>query len=396
MERFESMDSSREKVRLPQTSIGRYRILASNPTHAPKKWAEPCATTESAVHQLSPYIGKLKSSIAFDLVRRFSKSDDLVVDPFSGSGTIPLEARLCGRNVFAADISPYSQILTRAKLNPPATLECAITTAESLLDKADLMDAPDIRKVPKWVRCFFHPKTLKEAINFSRLCRKEGNWFLMACFLGILHHQRPGFLSYPSSHLVPYLRCNKYPRSTFPEMYEYRSVRPRLIAKIVRAYKRCRPFPSDRTVNVRLGGIQSITLPERFDSLITSPPYMNALDYGRDNRLRLWFINPNAKVSPTTDATREKAVFERNIASLAKKVEKSLMPSGHCVLVVGEKVNRSYNAHPAEVVCNILTKCSPSLRLESVIADEIPDVRRSRKHCTCTKVEHILVFRRRT
>jgi hypothetical protein len=50
--------------------------------------------------------------------------------------------------------------------------------------------------------------------------------------LGILHHVRPGFLSYPSSHLVPYLRKMKYPPEQFADMYAYRDVRSRLIAKV--------------------------------------------------------------------------------------------------------------------------------------------------------------------
>jgi DNA modification methylase len=34
-----------------------------------------------------------------------------------------------------------------------------------------------------------------------------------------------------------------------------------------------------------------LKLPENsIDAVISSPPYMNALDYGRDNRLRLWFL----------------------------------------------------------------------------------------------------------
>jgi len=32
---------------------------------------------------------------------------------------------------------------------------------------------------------------------------------------------------------------------------------------------------------------------ESIDAVITSPPYMDALDYARDNRLRLWFLGIN-------------------------------------------------------------------------------------------------------
>ncbi|MBI4328144.1 MAG: DNA adenine methylase, partial [Chloroflexi bacterium] len=89
---------------------------------APAWWRQSCANTECSLHQLSPYIGKIKSSIAGELVERFSKPGELVVDPFAGAGTIPFEAALRGRRTLAADISPYARILSKAKLSAPRSL----------------------------------------------------------------------------------------------------------------------------------------------------------------------------------------------------------------------------------------------------------------------------------
>lgn len=183
----------------------------------PNWWKDPCSNIECTLHQLAPYIGRIKSSIAGDLIERYSKPGDIVVDPFAGAGTIPLEAGIRGRRVFAADRSPYASILSRAKLFPPISLEAALGQAEIALDEAKFLPQPDMRSVPRWVRVFFHPKTLSKALRFATVARRSGNEFLMASFLGILHHQRPGFLSYPSSHLVPYLRTKKYPRAKFPK-----------------------------------------------------------------------------------------------------------------------------------------------------------------------------------
>lgn len=47
---------------------------------------------ESSIHQLSPYVGKLKSGMAGALVREFSREGDVVLDPFCGSGVVPVEA----------------------------------------------------------------------------------------------------------------------------------------------------------------------------------------------------------------------------------------------------------------------------------------------------------------
>lgn len=380
-----SVSQSRPNLRnLPARSV---RVVP-----APQTWRAPCANTECSLHQLSPYIGKIKSSIAGELVDRYSSPGQLVIDPFAGAGTIPLEAALRGRKAFGADISPYARILSRAKLRPPASLGEALAEAEAALTLAESLPRPDLRSVPQWVRNFFHPDTLQEALRFAAVCRAPGREFLMACFLGVLHHQRPGFLSYPSSHLVPYLRDKKYPRKNFPEMYAYRELRPRLLAKVQRSYKRFH-LPL-RAASFHQCPVQELELPEKFDALITSPPYMNALDYGRDNRLRLWFIDPGLAEPVDNDVTQRRKAFCEAIDSLAIKVESGLRRHGYCIFVVGEEFNRKFDAHPSEVVVATVRERAPSLRLRQIITDDIPDVRRTRRECSGVKTEHFLVFQR--
>jgi hypothetical protein len=362
---------------------------------SPPHWEQSCTHSECTLHQLSPYIGKLKSSIARDLIIAYSKPGDIVVDPFSGSGTVPLEAAILGRNVFASDISPYSKILTKAKLFPPPAFDDAVSLAERALRQAERLPEPDLKETPGWVSKFFHPGTLKEVLRFAAVCRRKGNEFLMACFLGILHHQRPGFLSYPSSHLVPYLRDKKFPPHEFPGLYDYRPLRPRLLAKIKRAYRRKWDFSPDFEGIFRQSKIENLTFPETFDCLITSPPYMNTLDYGRDNRLRLWFIDPQAVRFTDNPVTREKKAFHRAMACMAGKVEKHLKKKGYCILIVGERINRSRANHLSKDICRIMSQKAPSLRLILIYEDEIPDIRRARKNCVATKREHILVFKRK-
>ena len=103
--------------------------MASSPTptatHTPAlaplltpNWAGSALKAESTLHQLSPYIGKLKSSIAGTLIAQFTDAGDVIYDPYSGSGTVALEAWVAGRNIIANDLSPYAALLTEAKLFP--------------------------------------------------------------------------------------------------------------------------------------------------------------------------------------------------------------------------------------------------------------------------------------
>src|SRR3954470_13785945 len=88
-----------------------------------RDWSGSAQQNETTLHQLSPYIGKLKSSIAGSLISQFTQAGDVVYDPFSGSGTVALEAWIAGRNVIANDYSPYAALLSRAKLFPLGSLD---------------------------------------------------------------------------------------------------------------------------------------------------------------------------------------------------------------------------------------------------------------------------------
>jgi hypothetical protein len=213
--------------------------------------------------------------------------------------------------------------------------------------------------------------------------------------LGILHHQRPGFLSFPSSHLVPYLRNKKFPRNRYPGLYVYRALRPRFVAKIERTYRRVLDSGYGRLVDFRGQAIAEVQFPDSIDAIITSPPYMNALDYGRDNRLRLWFIDPQTDWQQQEKPTARRAAFLEAIQSLASLADTRLKEGGYCILVVGQESKRNGTKHPSQEVMRIFVESARTLSLIDVFSDEIPDIRRSRRECKSVKSEHILVFQKK-
>ena len=362
---------------------------------APKHWAPACTHRECTLHQLSPFIGKLKSSIARDLIVDYSRPGDLVVDMFCGSGTIPLEAATLQRRVFAKDASLYALTLTRAKLMAPLHLSEAEAQLTKALALAARLPSPDLRRIPKWVRAFYHPRTLKETLQLFEVIQNERNDFLLACLLGILHHQRAGFLSYPSSHLVPYLRSKKYPIEEYPQLYEYRAVGPRLKAKVQRSLRR----PPKHAIlplvtGVLHSGAELNNLPEDIDCVITSPPYMNALDYTRDNRLRLWFLGTDV-TRPPDRLANSRDQFLLLMRHVASELQKKVRTGGNCVFIVGERTRRGIASYPSDLLLGAFREYAPNLVLEEVIADTIPDIRRSRRHAAGVKRENILVFKKR-
>lgn len=354
---------------------------------------------ESTLQQLSPYVGKLKSGMVRALIQLFSQPRDIVLDPFSGSGVVPLEAALAGRVAFANDLSPYAYVLTSGKLETPNSEHLALEKAASLLDSVEASAASvDLATVPEWVRVFFHPDTLREVLVAFRLLREQQDNFLTACLLGILQHVRPGFLSYPASHLVPYMRESKYPRTDFPAMYAYRALRPRLIAKVKRAYRR-HMLPANweiREYSVwRENSMRLLIAENQIDAIISSPPYFGALDYARDNRLRLWFLGCENWKDLDKSLTASSKVYMSQMADCLVEMDRVLKTRGYCVLVLGD-VSRDGKTHrTAELLAELATQVTDNrFIVETIYDDLIPDERRSRRQTQTTKYERILVMRK--
>jgi hypothetical protein len=78
-------------------------------------WRGSFNSRESTLQQLSPYVGKLKSGMVRVLLTLYSQPGEVVLDPFCGSGVVPLEAALAERGAWANDLSPYAYVLTRGK-----------------------------------------------------------------------------------------------------------------------------------------------------------------------------------------------------------------------------------------------------------------------------------------
>jgi tRNA G10 N-methylase Trm11 len=167
-----------------------------------------------------------------------------------------------------------------------------------------------------------------------------------------------------------------------------------MAAKLQRAYKDGRIVDRARVLQVGQVGVSDLVLDREVDAIVTSPPYMNALDYVRDNRLRMWFLDRRtANYSP--EPTERQVQSDAITIAFARNALRYLRKGGHCVLIIGETVLRKrVTTHPAERILAKLVMEYPTLRVEQVIRDIIPDIRRCRRTGSATKRELILVLRK--
>ena len=210
--------------------------------------------------------------------------------------------------------------------------------------------------------------------------------------MGILHHQRPGFLSYPSSHTVPYLRIKKVPKNKHPELYEYRSVSDRLEAKVTRAFKRKPKLNFGLSRRCYSTGADLLRLSTSPATILSSPPYMRQLDYGRDNRLRLWFLGCKDWESLDEVVSPGEQEFLALMQRCFKTWRRILQHKGNCVLVMGDSDSREGRTNLPQLVANIAVE-KAGFTLISQHTDAIPDNRRVRRGLSGSASETILVLR---
>ena len=376
-----------DMISIVDNCINLRKNIASN-------WKGSAVHEESTLHQIAPYIGKMKSTMASTLISSFTHKAQTIYDPFCGSGTVAFEAWAKGRNIIANDLSPYAIALTRAKLFPYFSIEEAIVEI-SVIDEQvrALISKLDLRSVPKWVRLFFHPETLREIVAWAQVLRSRRSHFLLSCLLGILHHQRPGFLSYPSSHTVPYLRLRNFSRDKYPELYQYRPVRERLEKKVIRALKRVPSLDYGLSRKWYMRDAAKLMPKQRVDVIITSPPYMRQLDYGRDNRLRLWFLEVQDWKPLDQIISPSEVKFLKHLRSCLKLWHDVLTTKGFCILVLGDIHSQLYNMSLADVAARIATQEIGGYSVLWKCTESIPNDRRVRRGCCGSLTETVLVLR---
>lgn len=255
---------------------------------AKRNWGHPW-------HSLCSYQGKLKPSIASTLVAALMPSDRAgrLLDPFSGVGTVPFEARLAGHEAFGFDISPAAVVISKAKLGQPDPS----AVEDVMLRLTEWVSAAKNRRIAKGsldairfngpLEDYFNPKTLGEIVaarSFFRAHppRTSAEALVMACLLHVLHGNRPYALSRRSHPITPFA-------PTGPA--EYRSLVEKVRGKLQRSMN---DLPNIQ--GCREGRVFSQDITERWpdevcdlDAIITSPPFFDSTRFHTANWMRLWF-----------------------------------------------------------------------------------------------------------
>jgi site-specific DNA-methyltransferase (adenine-specific) len=326
-------------------------------------------------HPMCSYLASFPAALAHAFIARYSRPGDVVLDPFSGRGTTPLQACAEGRIGVGNDLNPFAHLLTASKVEP-ATRAGALTRltqlrlgwnveaaawgalayrvtddpSASAVPAAGSRDGPATgsEPVPVEVALAFHPDTLGQLLYVRSELRldERTDRFLAAAITGILHGKSASYLSelMPNTFsMAPRYVRDFAARTSFAS--PRRDVFDGLALKIDRLFRQSGPSTEGiallgdaRDVAPRVrAALRARGRPDRARLVVTSPPYLRVVKYGYYNWLRTWFLGFDARA---IDATLDDAHHREPYLAFLRDVLAGLRPvltdDAVVVLVIGD------------------------------------------------------------
>lgn len=289
------------------------------------------------IHEIS-YRACFKPQLPAFFISRLSKSGDVVYDPFMGRGTTPVEAALNKRIPFGNDTNPLSRALTEPRINSPTLDQVTERLAEIPWQKFKSFTHDELL-------AFYHPVVLARLEGLrSWLIKRQAEgvldqtdrWIRMVAINRLTGHSSGFFSVYtlPPNQAVSIERQRKINRRR-------KQVPPlRDVAEIIA--KKSRGLLSHGSVNASRSFFltgqshNTPTIPDCTVSLtVTSPPFLDIVDYESDNWLRCWFLGIDPKKIRIAQYRKVEA-WQSFIANTLCELARITRPSGHIAFEVGE------------------------------------------------------------
>lgn len=297
------------------------------------------------LHEIS-YRACYKPQLPRHFIERLTAPGDRVYDPFSGRGTTALEAALLGRRVAANDVNPLSRMLAEPRLTPPDPADVAARL--KAIPRTGAADGVDLSM-------FFHPETEAEIRGLRDwfLARAESGeldgldtWIRMVATNRLTGHS-PGFFSVYT--LPPNQAVSAHKQRLINAQREqtpaYRDTHALILKKTTQLLAGLEPdqrrhlaFAAQdarfltrdaRETTSLLDGCMALT--------VTSPPFLDVVDYTGDNWLRCWFTGLDAEaIGRGISTPRTLEAWSETMAAVFAELHRLTRPGGFVAFEVGE------------------------------------------------------------
>jgi len=362
-------------------------------------------------HSMCSYMAMFPPRLPHYFIEKFTRPGDVVLDPFCGRGTTPLEACVCGRIGIGVDMNPLAYVLTRAKIEAPplSHIEARLRALEN-----DMFYS-DTDREPEHIKMLFHPSTLRQLVYLKQVLDLSDpcDNFIAATILGILHgassrnRERSSFLSIsmPNTFSMSPNYIRKYIREKGLKRIPvdvFAAARRKLERLFVHEPPPTRGFAYCEPVDHLTAIPDQYIRKRRVKLIVSSPPYMRVVRYGLYNWIRLWFLDVDPDVLDNTLASYrrldEYLVFVQRALA---RMYKTLTSGGVCCLVVGDVYSRAKKTtiSLADEIWKMLRRTRSRFLLYDIVEDRLPEKRKvskiwREKKGRATQVDRVMVLYR--
>ena len=291
-----------------------------------------------SIHEIS-YRACFKPQLPNFFINALTIEGDTVYDPFMGRGTTLIEAILLNRNVIGNDINPLSSALVEGRVNTPSLLEI-----QDRLNNIIFNYSQEIKN--KDLLVFYHKKTLQEIEQLREYFLLKKNldsidkWIRMIAINRLTGHSKGFFSVYtlPPNQAVTIKRQKKINENR-NQKPEYRFTKDIIMKKsksLLRSGQIKLPSKFDlfcnESFNTKKIKNNSVNL------TVTSPPFLDVVDYKSDNWLRCWFLDIDSdkvNISQIKDIDSWTLFIERTL----KEIDRITVKNGFLAFEVGEVRN---------------------------------------------------------
>lgn len=293
-----------------------------------------------SLHYALSYRGSFKPELPDFFIRRFTRPGDVVADPFGGRGTTALQAALLGRKPVSNDVNPLAERMTWPKLNP--------VTAEDVEDRMSKIPFQKPRDLSKEedMSMFYHPETYRELLNlrdYLRTHRDPVDRFIEMVAVSRLHGHSTGFFSAYSFPQISIPKVNqaKINRTRGVEP-DYRDLSSRILKKakailkdgeidVIRQQSKHARVTVNDSRQLKDWKSNSVNL------VVTSPPFLNQVDYLADNWIEMWFCNiERSSLEANLVQTGDLDEWMQFISDTLSEMHRVVVPGGVVAVEVGE------------------------------------------------------------
>jgi hypothetical protein len=309
-----------------------------------------------SLHELS-YRACFKAELPRFFLQRLTRPGDRVLDPFLGRGTTLLEAALLRRVPLGNDANPLSRILIEPRLDPPEPGEVDSRIDELAACIADPGPDPGEPGEPGEpdLEVFYHPATLVSVRALRRwfLAReadgrldRADRWLRMVSTNRLTGHS-PGFFSVrtmPPNQAVS-IETQRKLNARLGLVPPQRDVLAILGNKSRSLLRDLTPGARAALSAVRDGAMLTVGDAADLASIadasvqctVTSPPFLDVVDYAKDNWLRCWFNGLDANtIARCLTTSRRLDDWSRFVAGVFSELWRVTRPGGWIVFEVGE------------------------------------------------------------